>query len=127
MNPQVGATIGVVGFVIGTLAVSHGVGSRFRWLFPAAVSVGFFALTLYPIIREGPLGFLSELTRTLWASQIWFDLILALGVGYTALASRARAVGMNILPWILTIAGTGSIGLCAMYARILQLEQSQKR
>lgn len=129
MNPQTNATIGAVGFVLGTLAVSQGLGTRIRrrWIFPATLSAGFFAYSLYTISQEGPTGFWPEHTRNLWGNQIWFDLLLAAGVGFAALAPRAQAVGMNLLPWLFTVAATGSIGLCAMIARVIQLEQAQKR
>jgi hypothetical protein len=128
MSLQAGATVGAVGFVIGTFAVSQGVKSPFRrrWLFPAALSAGFLAFSLYTVSQEGVLAFWPEHTRNLWGNQIWFDLLLAAGVGYTALAPRARAVGMNLVPWLVTVAVTGSIGLCAMFARVIQLE-SEKR
>ncbi len=129
LSLQAGATIGLVGYVLGTLAISQGVGSRFRrrWLFPATLSAGFLAFTLYTISKEGPYGFWTEHIRNLWGNQVWFDLVLAGGLGYAALVPRARAVGMDPFLWLLLIFPSGCIGLYAMYARVLQLEQSQKR
>ena len=59
-----------------------------------------------------------------WGNQIWFDLLLAVGVAWSLLLPRARSVGMRVVPWTLFVLATGSIGLCAMFARCLYLEAS---
>jgi hypothetical protein len=40
---------------------------------------------------------------------------------------RARALGMRPLPWLLLVVCTGSIGLCAMFARVLYLQEAKGR
>lgn len=95
------------------------------WMAPAALSLAFAAYSTFTALREGPTGFWPEHTRNLWGNQIWFDLLLAAGVACALLAPRARAAGMNVLPWLLAVAATGSIGLCAMLARLLYLERAQ--
>ena len=39
------------------------------------------------------------------------------------IAPRARAAGMNVLPWTLLVGCTASIGLLAMVARLFWLER----
>jgi hypothetical protein len=94
-----------------------------RWLLPAGLSVVFAAFSVIAVVREGPVGFWVEHTRNLWGNQIWFDLLLAAGVAWALMVRRARGVGMPPLPWLAAVACTGSIGLCAMLARILYLEE----
>lgn len=92
------------------------------WMAPAALSAAFAIYSTMTAVREGPTGFWPEHTRNLWGNQIWFDLLLAAGVACAVLAPRARTAGMRLLPWLLLVAATGSIGLCAMFARVLYLE-----
>jgi hypothetical protein len=87
------------------------------WMAPAALSILFLGWSLYAVAREGLLGVWPEHVRGPWANQIWFDLLLAVGVGFSQLAPRARALGMRPLPWFVLIAAPGSIGLLAMLAR----------
>lgn len=96
------------------------------WRLPAAVSVAFFLFSLVAILTEGPTGFWREHTQHLWGNQIWFDLLLAASVGWTVALPRARAVGMNLVPWFLAIVGTGSIAFLAFLARLLYLEGGRK-
>lgn len=91
------------------------------WMFPAALSALFLAYSAIAILNEGPLGFWTEHTRNLWGNQIWFDLLLAIGVGWTLIVGPARALGMKLIPWLFLILCTGSIGVLAMVARFLYL------
>ena len=93
------------------------------WLLPAGLCVLFFAWSLAAVIHEGPLGFWPEHTRHLWGNQIWFDLLLSIGVGWALLVPQAKVVNMRPLPWFVLIACTGSIGLLAMFARLLYLRE----
>ena len=97
--------------------VKHG------WLFPAGLSLLFFGFSLAAVFIEGPTGFWPEHTRNLWGNQIWFDLLLAVGVGWFFMVPPARSVGMRPLPWLILIVCTGSIGLLAMLARLLYLQE----
>ena len=93
-----------------------------RWLFPAALSLCFFAFSLYAVLTEGMFGFWPEHTRNSWGNQIWIDLLLAVGVGWCFVVPKARALGMRLWPWWLLILCTGSTGLLATVARIFYLD-----
>ena len=71
---------------------------------------------------EGPVGFWTEHTRNLWGNQIWFDLLLSIGIGWFLIVPRARSVGMRLPLWLLLIVATGCIGFTAMLARLLYLQ-----
>jgi hypothetical protein len=93
------------------------------WLFPAALSLLFLLFSLEVIVTEGLLGFWTEHTRNLWGNQIWFDLLLAVGIGWFVVVPQAKALGMRPLPWFLLVAATGSVGFLAMIARLLYLRE----
>ena len=97
------------------------VSKKHLWLFPAALSLCFLAFSLRAVFNEGVFGFWPEHTRNIWGNQIWFDLLLAVGVGWCFAVPKARALGMRLWPWWLFILCTGSIGLLAMVARIFYL------
>ena len=46
---------------------------------------------------------------------------------WALIVPRARALGMRPLPWLALIVGTGSVGLLAMAARMLYLQNSTDR
>lgn len=118
------AALAAVAFLAVTarIAVGDAPRSGSRWMLPAAVSLGFLLFSLYTISVEGPTGFWTEHTRNLWGNQIWFDLLLGVGVAWYFLVPQARAVGMRPLPWLAAVASTGCIGLLAMTARVLYLQ-----
>ena len=103
-------------------AIVAGRGSIRSWWVPAGFSAAFFAYSLWPVLTLGPLGFWPEHVSDPWSLQIFFDLLCAIGVGWALLVPRARAVGMVPWPWLALIAATGSIGVLAMLARVLQRE-----
>lgn len=113
------ALLALVAFM---LTVARG-GVRGTWLVPAGLSATFGALSLVAVVREGPLGFWAEHTDSLWGVQVWVDLLLAFGIGWTFLVPRARALGVRPLPWLVAVLLTGSIGLLAMIARVLYLDE----
>ncbi|WP_435417201.1 hypothetical protein WAB17_09945 [Parerythrobacter aurantius] len=88
----------------------------------AAFGAGFAGLTAVTIWSEGPLGFLPNHTANLWGVQVWYDLLFAVCIALSFIVPRARAAGMNLLPWILFVGLTASIGLLAMAARLYWLE-----
>lgn len=100
---------------------------RGAWVVPAAASLLFLALSAAAVAAEGPLGFWSVHTQSLWGNQVWVDLLLAASVGFTALAPRARALRMRPMRWCVLVLCTGSIGLLAMAARVLFLRDHQAR
>mgnify|MGYP006273661973 CR=1 FL=1 len=94
-------------------------------MFPAILSGIFAVFSILAVIQEGPLGFWTEHTRNLWGNQIWFDLLLAVGIAWTLLVPRARELGIRPLPWLVVVMCTGSIGLCAMLARVLYISETR--
>lgn len=101
--------------------------ARQAWMAPAGAAALLFAWTLLAIAREGPVGFWPHHLSDAWGVQIWMDLLLSAGTAFALLAPRARAVGMNPLPWFVTVALSGSIGLLAMAARYLFLAHRAPR
>ncbi|MEM8489084.1 MAG: hypothetical protein AAF564_26295 [Bacteroidota bacterium] len=93
-----------------------------QWQMPALLSVLFLLFSIYTVTMEGATGFAIEHTRNLWGNQITFDLLLAVGAALYFAIPRAKTLGMQPLFWLLLIASTGSIGLLAMLARIVYLE-----
>ena len=106
------------------IAINATPSSRHAWLAPAAFSALFFAWSLSAAIAEGPLGFWTEHTRNMWGNQIWFDLLLAVGIAWYLIVPRARSLGMPVLPWLLVIVCTGCIGFLALVARVLYLQEN---
>jgi len=93
------------------------------WRIPAAFSAVFLVWSLFALTQGGLGGVWVEHTRNAWGNQIWFDLLLAIGVGWALLQPRARAAGMRPWPWLALLLATGSVGLLAMLARCLFLEE----
>ena len=94
---------------------------KYVWLFPAVLALCFFAFSLRAVVTDGAFGFWPEHTRNVWGNQIWFDLLLAVGIGWCFIVPKARALRMRLWPWWFLILCTGSIGLLAMVARISYL------
>ena len=59
----------------------------------------------------------------MWGNQIWFDLLLAVGIGWFLIVPQAKAQGMRLLPWGIIVLSTGCIGFTAMVARMLYLRE----
>ena len=69
-------------FVI--LVVSAVIAGRINtpnWRVAAATSAAFLAFTLFTIAKEGPVGFWDNHSRNAWGNQVWFDLLIGIGVG----------------------------------------------
>lgn len=90
----------------------------------AALAAGFSAFTAITIWAEGVWPVVINHTSNLWGVQVWWDLLFSLTIALFFVAPRARAAGMNLLPWTLFIAATASIGLLAMCARLFWLERA---
>lgn len=110
-----------------TIALRTGPAGPRLWLLPAALSGALLVFSLVTVTSEGPLALWIAHTESLWANQIWFDLLLAVGTAWALIVPRGRALGMRPLPWLALIAATGSIGLLAMAARMLYLEAASRR
>jgi hypothetical protein len=93
------------------------------WLFPAMLSLLFLLFSLRAIVSEGLLGFWVEHTRNLWGNQIWFDLLLGVGIGWYLVVPQAKALDMRLYLWLALIVFTGCIGFLAMIARLLYLQE----
>ncbi len=96
---------------------------RSSWTVPVAFCALFLAWSLFTLANDGLAAVWVEHTRNAWGNQIWFDLLLAIGTAWALLLPRARAVGMRPWPWLALILCTGCIGLLAMLARCLFLEE----
>ena len=95
--------------------------SHTAWIFPAIASLLFGCFTLYSAVTEGPLGFWVEHVRNFWGNQIWMDLLCSAGVAWFFMVPQAKAHGMRLVPWLIAIVSTGSVGLLAFTARLLYL------
>jgi hypothetical protein len=113
------AAAGLIAYLVLSLR-SRGNGT---WLVVAGLAVAFLAFTALTVWHEGPTGFWPVHTANLWGNQVWFDLLLAIGIGWTLILPRARAAGMAPAPWAVLVLATGCIGLLAMLARLLWLER----
>lgn len=91
------------------------------WIFPAALSILFLLFSLEAIASEGLLGFWFDHTRSLWGNQVWFDLLLGVGIGWYLIVPQAKSLGMSLYLWLALIVCTGCIGFLAMIARLLYL------
>ena len=109
-------------FVLIGLSNTRPTATAAGWRAPATLSLLFLGWSVFAAVTEGPTGFWPEHVRNAWGNQIWFDLLLAAGVAFAALAPAARQVGMNTRLWLLLVAATGSIGLLAMLARLRYLQ-----
>ena len=93
-------------------------------LIAAMLSAAFGAFTAVTIAQEGVLPVWTNHTVNLWGTQVWWDLLFAVGVALFLIAPRARKVGMNLPLWSLFVVSTASIGLLAMCARLFWLENA---
>ena len=89
----------------------------------AALSAGFGAFTAITIAQDGVVPVWTNHTQNFWGVQVWWDLLFAVGIAAFFIAPRARAAEMNLLPWLIFVAATASIGLLAMVARLFWLER----
>ncbi|AUX70245.1 hypothetical protein CHX26_12740 [Porphyrobacter sp. HT-58-2] len=92
-------------------------------LLAAALAAGLAAFSAVTIFAEGVVPVILNHTSNLWGVQVWWDLLLSLSVAFFLIVPRARAQGMNLLPWTIFILATASIGLLAMCARLFWLER----
>ncbi|MEP2736034.1 MAG: hypothetical protein ABJP34_07020 [Erythrobacter sp.] len=115
----------LIGIGVTLVAIGYIVSNKSEIGMPAlaaALSAGFAAFSLVTIYGEGVMPLWTNHTENLWGIQVWWDLLLAVGLALFLLAPRARAVGMNVPLWALFVAATLSVGLLAMAARLFWLE-----
>lgn len=123
---QVLPVVAAAGFVATGVMLARprpGAAARQVWMAPAALACLLLLWSVYAVVTEGPLAFWRHHTEDAWANQIWFDLLLSIGVGFALLAPGARAMGMRVAPWLVLIICTGSVGILAMLARYLFLRE----
>ena len=113
---------GLVCAVIGILGAALRPAARGNVALAALLSAAFGAYTALTIAREGVTTLVVNHTFNLWGVQVWWDLLSALTIAMVLIAPRAKAAGMNLLPWTLFVLATASIGLFAMAARLFWLE-----
>ena len=121
--------LGAVAFVVFALGVvlRSGTPMKNAWIAPASLCIGFALWTAHAVLSEGLFGFWSEHIRNAWGHQIWFDLLLALGICWFTIAPRAKSLGMRLRPWLLFVICTGSVGMLALLARVLYLQEQTSR
>ncbi|GAA4041115.1 hypothetical protein [Parerythrobacter jejuensis] len=113
--------VGAAGLVLGSIVVTdRKTGSP---ALAIALLAGFVALTAITIAHEGVWQVVTNHTVNFWGIQVWYDLLFAVGIALFFIAPRARAMGMPLLPWIVFVGLTASIGLLAMVARLFWLER----
>jgi type IV secretory pathway VirB2 component (pilin) len=117
----IGPAAAFVAFLI-IIVTGLGQAGRADWRLPAILSAAFAGFTASAVFYEGLFGFWPEHTDSLWGNQVWFDLLLAFGMAWTALLPRARAAGMTPWFWAVALILTGSVGLLAMLARLQWIE-----
>lgn len=93
------------------------------WVLAIILCAAFSAYTGVTIAAEGLTGFFANHSTNLWGVQVWYDLIMSVGIALFLILPRARAAGMSPVPWMLCVGLTASIGLLAMIARLLWLER----
>lgn len=118
------AYAGCVGTIM-AIATGSSVSNRTRWLLPAVVGVAFTLFSLFQVSQDGVVQFWINHTTDLTGNQVWFDLIMAVTIGFYLIAPRARAVGMPLLPWGIAVFATACIALLPMLARVMWLENAQ--
>ena len=86
----------------------------------------FSGYTAVQIAQEGIVMFFTNHSTNLTGLQVWWDLLNCWLIALFFIIPRARAAGMNVLPWALLVGTTASIGLLAMCARLFWLEARTK-
>lgn len=95
------------------------------WILAAVFCALLSAWSIAAIVKEGPLGFWPVHTTSFWGNQVWFDLLMALSMGWILILPRAKAAGMKSPLWLIFILCSGSIGFSAMLARLFYLEKTE--
>lgn len=114
---------GVLAVTIAVIAIATAKDRTGSAALAAALAAGFGALTAVTIWSEGVWLVVENHTLNLWGIQVWYDLLFSVSIALFFVLPRARAAGMNVLPWIVFVALTASIGLLAMVARLFWLER----
>lgn len=89
----------------------------------AALSGAFAAFTAVTIATEGVMPVIDNHSANLWGVQVWYDLLISVGIALLFVVPRARKAGMNVPLWVIAVGLTASIALLAMVARLFWLER----
>ncbi|MBS0254715.1 MAG: hypothetical protein JSS36_05760 [Proteobacteria bacterium] len=119
--PMLGAAIFIIAIVIAALRPAE----RPPAVLAGIAAAAFTGWSVLAVSTGGITGFWDEHVRNAWSNQIWLDLLCAGALAFAVLAPRARAVGMQLLPWGLLVIATGSVGLLAMATRCFWLEAAR--
>jgi hypothetical protein len=114
---------GVVAAAVAVITIALAKDKTGSAVLVASLGAGFAALTAVTIWSEGVWLVIENHTLNLWGIQVWYDLLFSVSIALFFILPRARAAGMNVLPWIVFVALTASIGLLAMVARLFWLER----
>lgn len=123
-TPEILLLASTIAFVTATIAMIYR-DSRYtggKWQISAAVGVIFLAFSLFVVAEEGLLGFWPVHTFDFWGSQVWIDLLISLSIIWFLILPRAKQYKMNTGAWLLLVCCSGSIGMLAMLARLIYLE-----
>jgi hypothetical protein len=99
--------------------------ARLAWWLPALAALLFLGYSVATVAVEGPLAVWPAISASWWSNQIWMDLLLAVAIGWVLILPRARELGMQPLPWLVLVLGSGSIGFLLMLSRLLYLQASR--
>lgn len=115
----------VAGIVLIAYLFATAFGRTFKvtWVAPTLLSGVFLAFSVITLMQEGIWGFWTNHAANLWGNQVWIDLLIAIGLGWTLISPRAKRLNMALPLWALGIVFTGCIGLLAMVARVMWLEE----
>lgn len=117
--------LGTVAAIMVTATASTLSGAR-AWKIAAAVAVFFIGFTALQLAHDGVLQFWRNHTNDMTGNQVWFDLNAAVALSFYLLVPRARAVGMNVVPWGVAVFTTASVALLPMFARVIWLERARR-
>ncbi|MEL6529711.1 MAG: hypothetical protein AAGK01_01895 [Pseudomonadota bacterium] len=92
----------------------------------AMVCALFAGYTGVQIWSEGVVMFLTNHSANMTGIQVWWDLVMSVLIAFFFILPRARAAGMNVIPWAILVSATASIGLLAMCARLFWLENQSE-
>lgn len=115
----------IFGGLVALLTILLGKRETGNAVIAAMLAAGFGTFTALQIGQEGVVGFYINHTQNLTGLQVWWDLVMCAMIALFFIAPRARAAGMNFVPWALFVASTASIGLLAMCARLFWLERAK--
>lgn len=95
---------------------------RRGWAIPSLLFILFTGFSIYTVATDGLIGFWNNHTVNASGNQVWFDLLLAIGIAWTLILPRARAQNMRLPLWLAFICCTGCVGVLAMLSRLFWLE-----